>query len=159
MQSKKCISCRRTLPISYYGIRRASKDGYHSKCKECAQYYEKAHYRRYAPKGADVHDIPLICTPLTKHNTEFIISNLPTNKKHAKQFYGTSLSDGTTYYILMAKRDQAYEFDLRENEGLKEIDKYWTTRDTFVETMAKILTDLEIRLHHTEECDILQFTD
>ena len=59
-KSKTCQTCRRRLPIYYFGILQSSSDCYNYTCKECRNYRRRQAYK----KTEDFEYIP----PLRDHN-------------------------------------------------------------------------------------------
>lgn len=156
--NKKCISCRRTLPIEYFGVYRYRSDGYNPNCKECQVYRRKRLYRERVPRDADILNTPLAILPLQEHNLTLLESSLPTNKKYAKELRGTSLSDGSKYLIIMAKLDGMYSFEMRRMpliENPEAEDKYYTVSEDFLKFVGSLLFSREIRLHLGENLDIM----
>ncbi|MES2803626.1 MAG: hypothetical protein V4654_14125 [Bdellovibrionota bacterium] len=62
---KSCNSCKRSLPLNYYGVRQSSNDGYSPCCKDCRN------FRRRLSYNAETSTEPAIL-PLSEHNKAFI---------------------------------------------------------------------------------------
>lgn len=45
METKKCLRCDRTLPVSEFTVNRARADGLQGYCRECMKTYRKEHYK------------------------------------------------------------------------------------------------------------------
>lgn len=62
---KLCFSCKRHLPLNFFGVRLLSPDGYNPCCKECRNFRRRQAYQR-----PDSIDEPIL--PLNEHNTRFL---------------------------------------------------------------------------------------
>lgn len=70
-KSKVCQTCRRELPVNYFGILKSSSDCYNYTCKECRNYRRRQAYK----KTEDFEYIP----PLRDHN-DMILNLIQTNQ-------------------------------------------------------------------------------
>lgn len=58
---KKCMSCRRRLPETCFGLFKGAKDGLNSYCKECRNYKRRQRGTKFDPVENYIY-------PLTEHN-------------------------------------------------------------------------------------------
>lgn len=55
METKLCVKCGRTLPVSDFDSHTSNKDGLQSYCKECVREYNRERYRSSKSKLIKVY--------------------------------------------------------------------------------------------------------
>ncbi len=161
-ETKRCESCKRTLPITFYNVKRSRLTGYAPECKDCSNYRKGRLYRLRAPEDAEVHSAPRTIYPLREHTEKLLRERLNRPGDHfiratfmssqEKYLVKVSINDGGPLEIKMFVCDDPY--DLNREDDLVCGFAFYGGFSEFLKMATDMLVRNLVRIHSTKEIDI-----
>ena len=137
---KSCNSCRRSLPLYYFGLRKFSADGYNPCCKECRNFRRRKAYQNPPDQTDSI-------LPLTEHNRHFLW-RLPESIRH-EFFVGLDLKILKTIAVTYIKKSQNdFSLTVQMPDGTRHTQFHVGEKSSFIDFTLPLLNRLQIRLFH-----------
>ncbi len=145
---KSCNSCKRTLPVYFFGIRKFSNDGYNPCCKECRNFRRRKAYQ----SPSDSSD-PIL--PLNTHNTHFLWS-IPDSTIN-DNFIGLELSSLLAADVTFKHRkNKGFWITVKIPNGPHYILIHFSEKTEFISFAIQLLERLKLRLFHPADLNALK---
>lgn len=134
---KSCNSCKRRLPIYYFGIRKYSKDGYNPCCKECRNF-------KRSSCGEQSRDI----IPLNSNNLKLITFTL---NKGSGDLIGLNLQTLQLSTVKFSKIESEYHIQIQYNESDSIYLKFDGTKKIYIDIFISTLNKQNLRLFESDD--------
>lgn len=134
---KSCYSCKRRLPIYYFGIRKYSHDGYNPCCKECRNFKRNS-------RGDHCRDI----TPLNLNNFKLITFTL---NKGSGDLIGLNLQTFQRSTVKFSKIESEFHIQIKHNESDSIYLKFEGTKKIYIDKCLSTLNKQNLRLFTSDD--------